>query len=306
MTKVAAIQFNPVIGKPRENLERICAWLDEAAAKGVNLAVFPEAALSGYVFDERSEAFSIAEPIPGPSSRKFEEKCAELKICAVTGLLERDGDRLFNAAILCGPDGMIGRYRKTHLPFLGVDRFATPGDLPLRVQDTSAGRVGVMICYDQRFPEVARCLALEGADIITLPTNWPVGAESAPEFILRTRALENRVFLIGANRVGTERGARFIGRSCILDPAGNRLAEADADSEIMLQADIDPMKARQKRLVIEKGKFEMDTVGDRRPDLYGILVEPKEASVQSPSQDKNARTATARRREISEIARSPK
>ncbi|HEY2932383.1 MAG TPA: carbon-nitrogen hydrolase family protein [Acidobacteriota bacterium] len=273
MIKVAAVQFNPEIGKPERNLERMLQYLDQAAATGVKLAVFPEAALSGYVFDERSEALSVAEPVPGPGSRKLEEKCAKLNVFAVMGMLERDGERLFNTAILCGPDGLLGHYRKTHLPFLGVDRFATPGDFPLHVCDTPIGRIGVMICYDQRFPEVARCLALQGADIIVLPTNWPVGAESAPEFILRTRALENRVFLIGANRVGTERGARFIGRSCILDPAGNRIAEADAHSETLLAADIEPTRAREKRIVIEKGKFEMDTVGDRRPDLYGVLTE---------------------------------
>ncbi len=281
MIKVAAVQFDPKIGKSQENLRRVLDLLEQSAASGVKLAVFPEAAISGYVFDTLQEAVSVAEPVPGPASRALARRCAQLGVCAVVGLLEREGSRVYNSAMVCGPDGWIGRYRKTHLPYLGVDRFTTSGNTPLGVFETPFGKVGVMICYDQRFPEVSRCLALEGADIIALPTNWPRGAESAPEFILRTRALENRVFLIGANRVGKERGAEFIGRSCIFDPAGKRLAEADATTETVLCAEIDPSLARQKRLIIEKGKFEMDTVGDRRPELYGILVEGRRSQVAS-------------------------
>ena len=278
MVKVAAVQFDPKIGQSQQNLHRVLSLLGKAAASGVDLAVFPEASISGYVFDSLEEAFSVAEPVPGPASLALEGRCAKLGIHAIVGLLEREGNRIYNSAIVCGPNGLIGHYRKAHLPYLGVDRFAIPGNTPLRVFQTAAGKVGVMICYDQRFPEAARCLTLEGADMIALPTNWPRGAESAPEYILRTRALENRVFLIGANRVGKERGAEFIGRSCIFDPAGNRLAEADGASEAILCAEIDPALARQKRLIIEKGKFEMDTVGDRRPELYGILVEGRQKS----------------------------
>ncbi|HEV8129808.1 MAG TPA: carbon-nitrogen hydrolase family protein [Acidobacteriota bacterium] len=281
MVKVAAVQFDPKIGKNRRNLKRILELLKQAAESGAKLAVFPEAAISGYVFDSLEEAISVAEDIPGPTTDALEEQCARLNISAVVGLLERSGRRVYNAAVLCGPNGCIGRYRKAHLPYLGVDRFATRGNTPLSVFETPVGRVGVMICYDQRFPEVSRCLTLQGADIIALPTNWPRGAENAPEFILRTRAVENRVFLIGANRVGIERGTEFIGRSCILDPSGNRLADADGASESVLRCEIDPEQARQKRVIIEKGKFEMDTVRDRRPELYGALVEPRKSRVES-------------------------
>jgi predicted amidohydrolase len=272
MISVAAVQFDPKISSTRENTRRIVDLIERAVDSGVKLAVFPEAAVSGYVFESREDAMESAESIPGPSSDAIATECARNGAHVVFGLLEKEQDALFNAALFCGPNGIIGHYRKTHLPHLGVDRFCSRGDLPLRVFDSPVGRVGIMICYDQRFPEVARCLALSEAEIIALPTNWPRGAESAPDFILRTRALENRVFVVGANRVGHERGTEFIGRSCIFDPSANRLAEADGFSEIILRADIDPALAREKRLIIEKDKFEMDTVGDRRPDLYGQLV----------------------------------
>lgn len=279
MVQVAAVQFNPQLARMRENLDRVLDLLGRAARQGVALAVFPEAALSGYVFENVEEARAAAEPIPGAASQALEKRCAELRVSAIVGLLERSGSKVYNAAMLVGPSGLIAVYRKAHLPYLGVDRFATPGDTPLDVFETPVGRVGVMICYDQRFPEVARCLALEGADIIALPTNWPRGADSAPNFILPTRALENRVFVIGANRVGRERDAEFIGRSCIFDPNGRRLAEAGADSEEILTATIDPAEARQKRLVIVPGRFEMNTVDDRRPELYGRLLRKVEKKV---------------------------
>src|SRR2546428_5088721 len=157
MVKVAAVQFDPKIGQNQQNLHRVLSLLGQAAASGVGLAVFPEASISGYVFDSLKEAFSVAEPVPGPASLALEGCCARLGIHAIMGLLEREGSRVYNSAIVCGPNGLIGHYRKAHLPYLGVDRFATPGNTPLGVFQTATGKVGVMICYDQRFPEAARC-----------------------------------------------------------------------------------------------------------------------------------------------------
>ena len=112
-------------------------------------------------------------------------------------------------------------------------------------------------------------LALRGADIIALPTNWPTGAESAPEYMVRARAFENRVFVIACNRTGEERGARYIGRSCIAGPDGRRLADASAPGEEIIYASIAVADARRKRLIVTAGEFEMDFINDRRPDLYG-------------------------------------
>ncbi len=269
---VAAVQMNPALGLVRENRVHLLGLLDEAAGMGARCIVFPEAALSGYCFASLDEARAAAEPIDGPSVQAFAQACKELDVYAVIGMLERANEQLYNAAVLIGPSGVIGCYRKAHLPFLGVDKLATRGDTGFQVYDTPLGRIGMLICYDLRFPEAARSLALRGAEIIALPTNWPQGAESAPKFIAPTRALENRVFLIACNRCGHERGFDFIGQSTILDPSGQRLAQAGAGEEI-ITAPLEPTLAHQKQLIIRPGEFEMDTVGDRRPELYTALVE---------------------------------
>jgi predicted amidohydrolase len=270
---VAGIQFDPKIGLVRENRVRILSLIDEVAGQGAQLAVFPECALSGYVFDDLDEARQASERVPGPSTDAIVATCNQLGVYAVVGMLEEMGDAIYNSAVLCGPEGFVGVYRKTHLPFLGVDKMTALGPDSYRVYETGIGRIGMLICYDLRFPEAARCLALEGADMIALPTNWPQGADASPDFVAQTRAMENRVFLVAVNRAGEERGAVFIGKSQIVDPAGRRLAMADTTDETIITATFDPTLARQKRLVIQPGVFEIDTVGDRRPELYRRIVQ---------------------------------
>jgi predicted amidohydrolase len=190
---------------------------------------------------------------------------------AVCGLLERDGDALRNSAVLVSPGGLVGTYRKTHLPFLGVDRFTVPGD-ELPVYETPLGRIGVEICYDLRVPEVTRTLALRGADLVAHPTNFPMAARVQTELITVARAAENRVYLLTANRVGKERWGEFCGWSQIVDPFGRRLAEAGETEEALLVADVDVEKARDKNYVVP-GEYELYLFGHRRPELYGALVE---------------------------------
>src|SRR3954453_2316261 len=141
--RVAVAQMEPKLAEREPNLDACLARLEEAAADGAELTVFPECAIPGYMFDSAEEALPYAEEIPGPSTEAFEREGARLGVHAVCGLIERDGDTIFNAAILVGPDGLIGSYRKTHLPFLGVDRYVTPGE-DLKVFDTALGRVGVI------------------------------------------------------------------------------------------------------------------------------------------------------------------
>jgi predicted amidohydrolase len=270
---VAGIQFDPKIGLVRENRVRILGLMDQMAGQGAKLVVFPECALSGYVFEDIDEARQAAEPVPGPSTDAIAETCGQLGTYAVVGMLEDAGEAIYNSAVLCGPEGLIGVYRKTHLPFLGVDKLTALGPDPYRVYETNIGRIGMLICYDLRFPEPARCLALGGADMIVVPTNWPQGADTSPDFIAPARAVENRVFLIAVNRAGTERSASFIGKSQIVDPSGRRLAMAQTTDETVITATFDPTLAREKRLVISPGVFEIDTVGDRRPELYKRIVE---------------------------------
>jgi predicted amidohydrolase len=173
--------------------------------------------------------------------------------------------------MLVAPGGLIGSYRKTHLPFLGVDRYLTPGDRQFQVFDLPRGRVGINVCYDVSFPEPSRVLKLLGAQLVVLPTNWPPGAWRAPEFVVRARALENHVYYAAANRVGTERGWRFIGRSKILDCDGETLTEAGGDGEEIIYARVDLERADDNHIVNVAGSYEIDRLKDRRPELYGRI-----------------------------------
>jgi predicted amidohydrolase len=269
--RVAVAQMEPKLAEKERNLDTALERLEEAAAAGAQLLVLPECAIPGYMFESAEEALPYAEEIPGPTTEAFERECVRLGVHAITGLLERDGDTLYNAAILVGPDGLIGSYRKTHLPFLGVDRFVTPGS-EFKVFDTALGRIGLIICYDLRFPEVTRTLALQGADMVALPTNFPMAAKLQCDVIAPARAAENRIYLLVANRVGKERWGEFCGWSQIVDPYGTRLAEAGETEEALLVADVELEKARDKDYVVP-GEYELYLFGHRRPELYGALVE---------------------------------
>ena len=273
-TRIAAVQMDPKLGEPRRNLAVMLNRLGEAADLGARLIVFPECALAGYCFDSRDEALAFAEPIPGPSLDRLALACAERDVMLVVGLLERDGDRLYNSCALVGPRGVSASYRKIHLPHLGVDRFTDPGDRPFAVVDASGLRIGMHICYDGAFPESGRIMSLMGADLLVLPTNWPIRTEVQAEHLTIMRAYENTVFAMAVNRVGTERGFPFIGRSSIVDPNGQVLASGDPEAEEILVADVDPKLARTKRLVRVEGQHEINRIGDRRPDFYGPLVDP--------------------------------
>jgi 5-aminopentanamidase len=268
--RVAVAQLDPKLGEKARNLQACLARLEEAVGAGAKLLVLPECAIPGYMYESLDEAMPFAEEIPGPSTEVLAEACRRLDAHVVCGLLERDGDLLRNAAVLVGPDGLVGTYRKTHLPFLGVDRFVTAGD-ELSVFETPLGRIGVEICYDLRFPEATRTLALQGADLVAHPTNFPVAARVQTELITVARAAENRIFLLTANRSGKERWAEFCGWSQIVDPFGKRLAEAGETGETLLVADIEVEQARDKDYVIP-GDYELYLFEDRRPELYGALV----------------------------------
>ncbi len=269
---IAAVQMDCQIGEKAKNLEVMRARLREAASKGARLVVFPECALTGYCFDSKEEALEFAEPLPGPSTVDLALLCRELNAWVVYGLLERDGDRLFNACVLVGPEGLAAAYRKVHLPFLGVDRFTTPGDRPFAVADLGGLKVGMNICYDGGFPESARVMTLLGADLVVLPTNWPPGAECNAAYFINTRAHENLIYYAAVNRVGQERGFSFIGRSRIVDPLGETLAASEGTKEEILYAVVEPARARNKRIVRVPGKHEIDRIADRRPEMYELIT----------------------------------
>lgn len=278
--KIAAVQMDCRLGAVAQNLAAIRSKLREAAGQGARLVVFPECILTGYCFTSQDEARPHAESIPGPSTLALAEDCCALGVWTAVGMLEaRPSDgALFNACALIGPSGIAAVYRKIHLPFLGVDRFTTPGDQPFAVHDLGGLRVGMTICYDGSFPESARCLTLLGADLVVLPTNWPSGARSTAQIVIPARALENNIYFAAVNRIGEERGFRFIGMSRILGCDGAFLAKSDDDQPCILYADIDPSRARQKRIVHIPGEYEIDRLGDRRPEMYAPISQRPRAA----------------------------
>lgn len=269
--RIACVQMDVVIGEVEKNLVKIEQSLETAAQNGAKLTVFPECATTGYCFDSLEEAMPFAETIPGRATRRLADVCQRLDAMTVFGMLEADGERLFNACVLMGPGGVLGSYRKIHLPGLGIDRFVTPGDRPFSVVDAGSMRIGMNICYDGSFPESSRIMALDGADLVVLPTNWPPGARMFAEHVINTRAMENGVYYAAANRVGEERGFPFIGKSRICDPDGANLADAPHEEETILYADIDVSQARDKHRVRVPGKHEIDRFADRRPDMYRTI-----------------------------------
>jgi predicted amidohydrolase len=291
--KIAAVQMDCAFADKARNLEAIRGRLREAAGNGAQLVVFPECALSGYCFESVEEARPHAEPIPGPSTQAIAQDCAKLGVWAVVGLLEAaaalpfprgrgvggEGE-LFNACTSIGPTGIAANYRKIHLPFLGVDRFTTPGDQPFAVHNLGGLKIGMNICYDGSFPESARCLMLLGADLIVLPTNWPTGAIGTAKTLIPARAMENHVYYAAVNRIGTERGFKFIGMSRIVGCTGEFLAASENDEPTILYADIDPERARNKHLVNMPGKYELHRLKDRRPAMYGSIVAPSQGETE--------------------------
>jgi len=271
-TNIACMQMDVAIGDVDANRSKIVESLRTAAESGAELAIFPECAITGYCFDSLEEAAPFAEPIDGPSSEAIAHACRETGAHVVAGFIEKEGSKFYNAAMLVGPNGIIGGYRKVHLPFLGVDRFLTPGDKPFRVFDLPFGRIGINICYDASFPEAARALKLLGAELIILPTNWPTGAWRTAEFMINSRACENHVNFAAVNRCGVERGWEFIGRSKVVDCNGDTLGEASREGEEILSIEVDLQEANKNKIVNVAGSYEIDRLADRRPEFYGIIT----------------------------------
>lgn len=276
-TNIACAQIDCLLGQPGTNLDKIISLIRSAAERDAKLVMFPECALTGYAYESLEEAIPFAEAIDGPSANAIAKVCRETNAHAIVGFLEADGNNYYNAAMLVGPDGVVGNYRKTHLPFIGIDRFLTPGDRAYQVFALPFGKVGMNICYDISFPEPARALKLMGAELIALITNWPTAAWRSPEFVANTRALENHLFYAATDRVGTERGWDFIGRSKVVDCNGDTLAEAGTKDEELLVVAIDFQEANNNRIVNVPGSYEVDRLNDRRPELYSVISERKRA-----------------------------
>jgi len=255
-------QFSPVFGEVQRNLQTILKAIHTFEG---HLLVFPELALSGYQFLSTEEVRELAEDIPfGPNIKALEDAVRGRDLHVVVGLAERNHSRVFNSAVLIGPEGYIGTYRKTHLFFEETLWFA-PGDTGFLVWDIGRARVGLLVCFDWFFPEAARSLALKGADILCHPSNLVL--PYCPDAMV-TRCLENRVFGITANRVGREeRGGKpplqFIGMSEIVAPNGSILCRSSQKDQELCLCEIDIAEARDKRINPYN-----DLLKDRRPHLY--------------------------------------
>ncbi|MFQ5465646.1 MAG: nitrilase-related carbon-nitrogen hydrolase [Thermodesulfobacteriota bacterium] len=261
--RVAFIQTDPDFGRVRANVASVLRRIEKTDA---DLMVLPELFSTGYQFKTRAEAMGLAERSDGYTVGSLTGAARKKKAFIVAGFAERTDKRVYNSSFITGPGGLVGVYRKAHL-FGDEKRIFTAGAAPYRVFDIGAARVGVMICFDWIMPEVARTLALKGADIIAHPSNL-VLPYCPPAMI--TRSVENRVYTVTCNRVGVEervRGARleFIGTSQVVSPSGEVLARAGRRGESVSVVEIDPLEARDKHVTPANDLFR-----DRRPRLYGL------------------------------------
>ncbi len=273
--RVAALQTRPVFGDVAGNVRRALA-LAGRVTPAADLYVFPELAFSGYAFASRAEARALAEAPDDPAAPGLSALAAWTKASrthAIVGFPERaPGGKVYNSAALIGPDGRVKDvYRKLHL-FDTEKLWFAPGDRAPRVTHVGPARVGMLVCYDWRFPEIARVLALAGADVIAHPSNLVVPAFA--QQAMRVRALENRVYAVTANRAGADvrpgGTISFTGCSQIVDVNGVVLAAAGARAPRALVADLDLARARNKRFTARN-----DLMRDRRPAFYGPLARPR-------------------------------
>ena len=273
--KVASIQMEPRIGQKKDNLARSLQMIETAAAEGAVLIVLPELSNTGYIFKSREEAFEMAESlVDGETVQAWMAIASRLNIHLVAGITERDGARLFNSAVVIGPTGLLGTYRKLHL-WENEHLFFEPGDLGLPVFDTPLGRIGVVICYDGWFPEVYRLLAMKGVDIVCVPTNWvPMDGETPgniamANILTMAAAKTNGLSIICADRVGTERDQEFIGQSIIVASNGFTIAgPASRENEEILYASIN---IKQSRIGRSLNVFN-HVLRDRRDDIYDPML----------------------------------
>ena len=258
--KVGFVQTAPVFGEVAANVGRALAAAGES---GADVVVLPELFTTGYLFEDRAEAARYAEPADGPTVRRAAALAADRKMWICGGFCEKAAGGVYNAAFLVGPAGLAGVYRKSHL-FADEKAIFLPGDSGFFTVDAGFARLGVMICFDWVFPEAMRTLALRGADVVLHPSNLVL--PYCPDAMV-TRCLENRVFAVTADRVGSDAraGTRldFIGLSQVTGPDGAILARGSGDRVEARVVAIDPARARDKRATPHNDLF-----ADRRPDLY--------------------------------------
>jgi len=269
---VALAQISCKVGDKKHNITIMKKSIKQAKEKGANLVIFPELSLTGYL--NRDLAYELAELIPGPSIHSLEETAKKENIYLVFGMPEQSEKAhavLYNTAVLLGPDGLIGKYRKMHLPTHSVfeeKRYFRLGyEAP--VFETEIGKIGLTICYDIFFPEISRLLRLKGSQLIICISASPAVRSTFFEVFTAARALENTVFLAYVNLVGVENGLQFWGGSRIIAPDGSILAKAKYDEEDLVTGTIDYAD-------LERVEAFVPTLRDLRPELFNSLREQAE------------------------------
>ncbi|MBH5389988.1 nitrilase-related carbon-nitrogen hydrolase [Bradyrhizobium diversitatis] len=261
--KVATVQFEPIMFEKERNIARLLELCEQAAVAGAKLIVTPEMGTTGYCWFDRAEVRPFVERIPGPTTDRFAALARKHDCYIVVGMPEVDEDDIyFNSAVLVGPDGIVGRHRKTH-PYISEPKWAAAGDLHNQVFDTPIGRIALLICMDIHFVETARLMALGGADVICHISNWLAERTPAPYWI--SRAFENGCYVIESNRWGLERTVQFSGGSCVIAPDGQVITVLDKGDGVAL-AEIDLDIARARRVLGEP------VFRQRRPELYPELL----------------------------------
>lgn len=259
------------------NREASVAEARRAFEQGARLVVLPELVVTGYVAD-RERLLPVAEQIGGPTVSAWTQVAAKSGGYVVGGLCERAGDRLYNTAVMVGPEGLVLHYRKLH-PFREEKHVFEPGDLGLPVADTALGRVGLCICYDLRFVETLRALALRGAELVCVPTAWLPGFDAerwdAEGYCPQARgailqANLNQVFVACASQAGRRDGLDFLGSSIIADPYGKVVSgplPGDSDETAIATVDLDAARQAQVRDPLIGPRV------DRRTDVYALQVD---------------------------------
>ena len=271
--RIAVAQYEPRVGELEHNQTEAVRWANEAAERGAQLIVLPELASSGYVFADEVEAEQSAEnPEAGPLVERLHYLCVRHGCHIVVGLNEQAGERRHNSAVLIGPAGKLAIYRKLHLYHNEQTWFAPGAHLP--VVETPIGRIGMIICFDLWFPEPARALALAGAEIIAVPTNWVASFKPTVwddrgycqgDYVAMATAAQNGVVMACADRIGVERGTTFLGASIIVGADGWPLAgPASKDQAELLVADVDLDDVERARRRTPRNHL----FDDRHPDAY--------------------------------------
>jgi predicted amidohydrolase len=261
--------MEPTLGDTEANLSRVISLVEETAHRGAQLIIFPELILTGYHQDLLGDRLvKLALSTEDEPLQRLAQAAGRAEVYLIAGFIEkrRIPGVVYNSTLLCGPDGsVLGSYAKSHL-FASEKLYFRQGDR-LAVLRTGFGTVGPMICMDIGFPEVARLLSLQGAELLVAPSAWIQEDADIWPLLLQSRALDNLAFVAGINRVGTEGELRFIGRSMLVDPRGKILAELGGEEDILLATiDLDDVTEARRRAPRFTG---------RRPELYNSISDPE-------------------------------